>query len=85
MHAPRQHRRFPSRRRNFVTLQLLQNLIQPIDAMQLRARSQMLPAAQKPHEVRRTHRLDLAPQPSQRLPMNARQNAPMTKLMIACP
>ncbi len=42
----------------------------------------MLPAAQKPHEVRRTHRFNLAPQPSQRLPVNPRQNAPMTKLMI---
>ncbi len=82
MHAPGQHRRLPSGRRNFIALQLFQNLIQPIDAMQFRPRTEMLPAAQEAHEVGRTHWFDLAPQPPQRLPVNARQNAPMTKLMI---
>ena len=84
VHAPRQHRRFPRGGGNFVTLQLLENLVQAIDAMQSRARTQMLPAAQEAHEVGGADRLDLAPQTSQRLPVNARQNAAMTKFVIRC-
>ena len=42
--------------------------------MQLRARRQMLPAEQEPHEVGGRNRLDFAPQPIDRQPVNARQH-----------
>ena len=51
--APRQHDRFPRRRGNFIALQLPQNLKQAVDAVQLRAGRNMLPAAQEAHEARR--------------------------------
>ena len=80
--AARQHVRFPSRRRNLVTLQLAQDLEQSVGSMQLRSRREMLPAAEESHEVGRGHRLDFASQAAQRHAMDAGENAAVTELVV---
>ena len=82
-HAPRQHLGFPRRGRNFVALQLLDDLQRAIHAMQAAARLQMLPAKQKALKLCRGDRLDFAAQLAQRQAMNARQNAPIAPFGFA--
>ena len=80
--APRKNLALPGRRRNLITLQLPDHLQQSIHAMQLRASRQVLPAGKKAQKIGRRNRLDLAPQPPQRQPMNARQHAPVAPLLF---
>ena len=80
--ATRQHTRFPGRGRNLVALQLAQDLKQSVGSMQLRSRREMLPAAEKPHEIGGGHRLDLFAQAAQRHAMNAGQDAAVAELVV---
>ena len=68
--SPAQHVEFPRRRRNFVTLQLLDDVQRAIRTMELRTLLEMLPVIQEPHEVAGIDRLDLASQPPERQPMD---------------
>ena len=76
----RQDLRFPSRRRNFVTLKLAKNLQRAIDPVQLRARRQVLPAKQETHEIGCRNGFNLAPQSSECEAVNASQQAPVAPL-----
>ena len=73
--AARQHFGFPGGGRDFVALQLLDDLQRAIHAVQSAARNQVLPAKQKALELCGGDRLDFAAKLAQRQAMNPRQDA----------
>ena len=72
--------RLPGVRRNFETLQLTHGLQQSAFAAQLRLRSDVLPAQQPAHVLRRRDRLDLLAQGGDCEVVNARQQSPVAPL-----
>ena len=78
--SPSENKALPRTRRNFETLQLAQHFERSMLAPYLRSRSNMLPAQQPIHELRRRDRFDLLAQSRHRQAMNARQQSPFAPL-----
>src|ERR1700686_864962 len=74
---------FPGIRRRFKSLQLSQRFEQAALAQQLCARRDMLPTEKPVHELRRSYRLDLLAQLSERKAMDARQQAALAPFRFA--
>jgi hypothetical protein len=75
-----QDRSFPGGRRQFETIELRDDLAQPVDARQSGSGPDVLPIEQESHEIRRTHRLDLRAQSMQGVTMDARQQRALAPL-----
>ncbi len=71
--SSREHKAFPRARRDFETLQLTKHFKRSVFAPYLSPGSNVLPAQQPVHELRRRHRLDLLAEGRDRQPMNTRQ------------
>src|SRR5207244_2397343 len=69
--AASQDLRLPSRGRDLVALELLQDLKRTVDIVKRCACRDVLPGEHKPHEVGRAYRLDFFAQASQRQTMDA--------------
>ncbi len=80
--AARQDLLLPGVGRNFETLQLAQRLQKSALAGQLRLRSEVLPAQQPAHELRRRDRLHLLAQRRDGEVMNAGEQPPLAPLDI---
>src|ERR1700691_1103086 len=74
-HPRGQNLLLPRRRGEFASLHLAHDLQRAVDAMQLRARIEVLPAPEERVEFRRGDGLDLAAQPPDGEPMDARQQS----------
>ena len=72
-HARGQDLAFPGRGRRLEAFQLRQHAGQRIGPAHARGLRELLPVAQEAHEVARLHRLYLAPQPLQRVAVDARE------------
>ena len=76
----RQDLALPRTGRSLEALQLLEHAPEPIRTDQLRAARHALPAQQEPHQRRRAHRFDLAPELRERQAMDAREHAAIAPL-----
>ena len=65
---------FPRSRRNFVTLQLLDDVKRTVEPVELRPLLQVLPLIQEPHEIARVDRLNLPAKPAEREAMDPREH-----------
>ncbi len=74
---------FPRSGGHFISLQLLDDVQRAVRTMQLRARLHVLPVIQEPHEIARVDRFDLAAQPAERHPVNAREHPAVAPLDVA--
>ncbi len=81
-HAGREDGGLPGARRDLEALQLLDHGQDPLAPFELRTRSHVLPAEEKPQEVLGSYRLDLAPQSLGRVAMDASEQATFADL---CP
>src|SRR5204863_297741 len=75
-----QHLALPSGRRQLEALELLDDALEAVAAVQLLARLDVLPGEEEAHEIGRAHRLDLAAEPVEGAPMDARQEAAVAPL-----
>src|SRR5208282_93974 len=78
--SARQHKPFPSARRDFESLQLPNYFERPMLAAHLRTRSDMLPAQKPIHKLRCRDRSDLLAQGCNRQTMNASQQTALAPL-----
>src|SRR5580692_3403874 len=78
--STRQDFGFPGSRRDFVSLQLADDLQGSISAMQLASARDVLPGLQEAFEIEGRYRFDFAPQPPKGGAMNASQNAAVAPL-----
>src|SRR5262249_20902820 len=76
----RQDVALPRSRRRLEALELRENLGETLRAVELRPRRDVLPAEEEAEEVLRRRRLDLAPQPPERQPVDAREQRPLAPL-----
>ena len=79
-HARRQDRGFPGPRGDLEALELLDRREQPSPPLELGARGDVLPPEQEPDEVLGGDRLDLAPEPLGRVPVDPREEPPLAEL-----
>src|SRR5262249_31910021 len=82
--APRQDYGLPRRGGELASLQLPDHLQRPIDAVELRARSEVLPAVEEGIELGGGHGLDLAAQPPDGQSMDTRQQAAVAPFDLSC-
>jgi hypothetical protein len=78
--AGRQHRSFPCGSGQLETVEHRHGLAQSVRPRQPIGRVHVLPLEQEPHEIRRTHGLDLGAQPVHGIPMDPREQRPVTPL-----
>jgi hypothetical protein len=80
LHPRRQHTPLPGAGGQFVAIERRHDRPQPVDPGHPMRSLDVLPREQESHEIRRADRLDLRPQPIERVAMNPRQQTPIAPL-----
>ena len=76
------HIGLPCRGGQLAAVELVQHRGQALRALHLELGGKVLPPKEKAHAIRRAHRLDLAPQPVQRVAMDAREQPALAPLEV---